>query len=76
VSDVLTLLERAPDVEAPELVAVDATDRLLLDTAADLIAAAAPGEVAVVDDGYGALAGRGRAARRPGRPRRAGPPGR
>jgi 16S rRNA (guanine1207-N2)-methyltransferase len=55
VSDVLTLLERAPDVEAPELVAVDATDRLLLDTAADLIAAAAPGEVAVVDDGYGAL---------------------
>ena len=48
-------LRRAPDIESPELVAVDATDRLLLDTAADLIAAAGPGEVAVVDDGYGAL---------------------
>jgi 16S rRNA (guanine1207-N2)-methyltransferase len=48
-------LRREPDVEAPELVAVDATDRLLLDTAADLIAASAPGEVAVVDDAYGAL---------------------
>ena len=31
------------------------TDRLLLDTAAELIAACGPGEVAVVDDGYGAL---------------------
>src|SRR5215212_7956894 len=48
-------LRRAPDIESPELVAVDATDRLLLDTAADLIAAAGPGEVEVVDDGYGAL---------------------
>ncbi|MCW2531365.1 MAG: rlmG [Blastococcus sp.] len=48
-------LRRAPDVEAPELVAVDATDRLLLDTAAELIAACGPGEVVVVDDGYGAL---------------------
>ena len=27
-------LRRAPDVEAPDLVAVDATDRLLLDEAA------------------------------------------
>jgi 16S rRNA (guanine1207-N2)-methyltransferase len=48
-------LRRAPDVEAPELVAVDATDRLLLDLAGDLIARCGPGEVAVVDDGYGAL---------------------
>jgi 16S rRNA (guanine1207-N2)-methyltransferase len=48
-------LRRAPDVEAPELVAVDATDRLLLDEAAELIAACGPGEVAVVDDAYGAL---------------------
>ena len=48
-------LRRAPDIESPELVAVDATDRLLLDTAADLIAACGPGEVAVVDDPYGAL---------------------
>ena len=52
---VLGLLRRDPDVEAPELVAVDATDRLLLDLAGDLIAACGPGEVAVVDDNYGAL---------------------
>jgi 16S rRNA (guanine1207-N2)-methyltransferase len=50
-----SLLRREPDVEAPELVAVDATDRLLLDTAAELITGCAPGEVAVVDDSYGAL---------------------
>ncbi|HVD28697.1 MAG TPA: SAM-dependent methyltransferase, partial [Mycobacteriales bacterium] len=54
-SEVLSLLRRAPDVEAPELVAVDATDRLLLDLAGELIARCGPGEVAVVDDGYGAL---------------------
>ncbi|RBY76434.1 SAM-dependent methyltransferase [Geodermatophilus sp. TF02-6] len=54
-SGVLALLRREPDVEAPDLVAVDATDRLLLDEAAPLLAAAGPGEVAVVDDSYGAL---------------------
>jgi 16S rRNA (guanine1207-N2)-methyltransferase len=54
-ADLFSSLRRAPDVEAPELVAVDATDRLLLDTAAELIAGCAPGEVAVVDDAYGAL---------------------
>jgi 16S rRNA (guanine1207-N2)-methyltransferase len=48
-------LRRDPDVEAPDLVAVDATDRLLLDTAADALAGCRPGEVAVVDDSYGAL---------------------
>jgi 16S rRNA (guanine1207-N2)-methyltransferase len=48
-------LRRAPDVEAPELVAVDATDRLLLDEAAASLALCGPGEVAVVDDAYGAL---------------------
>ena len=48
-------LRREPDVEAPDLVAVDATDRLLLDEAAELLAATGPGEVAVVDDSYGAL---------------------
>jgi 16S rRNA (guanine1207-N2)-methyltransferase len=53
--DFFAQLRREPDVEAPELVAVDATDRLLLDTAAELIADAGPGEVAVVDDAYGAL---------------------
>ena len=48
-------LRRHPDVEAPDLVAVDATDRLLLDTAAELLATCGPGEVVVVDDNYGAL---------------------
>jgi 16S rRNA (guanine1207-N2)-methyltransferase len=48
-------LRREPDVEAPDLVAVDATDRLLLDEAAPRLAAAGPGEVVVVDDAYGAL---------------------
>src|SRR3954465_12729868 len=54
-AEIFAQLRRAPDVEAPELVAVDATDRLLLDLAADLITRCGPGEVAVVDDGYGAL---------------------
>lgn len=48
-------LRRFPDVEAPNLHAVDATDRLLLDTAADVLAGAGPGEVAVLGDRYGAL---------------------
>jgi 16S rRNA (guanine1207-N2)-methyltransferase len=48
-------LRREPDVEAPDLVAVDATDRLLLDEAAATLALCGPGEVAVVDDAYGAL---------------------
>jgi 16S rRNA (guanine1207-N2)-methyltransferase len=55
VNEVLSLLRRAPDVESPELVAVDATDRLLLDEAAAALALCGPGEVAVVDDNYGAL---------------------
>ena len=49
---------RFPDVEAPNLQAWDATDKLLLDTAADLLAAGAlhPGSrIAVVGDRYGAL---------------------
>jgi 16S rRNA (guanine1207-N2)-methyltransferase len=53
--DFFDQLRRAPDVEAPDLVAVDATDRLLLDEAADLLVTCRPGEVAVVDDNYGAL---------------------
>ena len=48
-------LRREPDVEAPDLVAVDATDRLLLDEAAPLLATAGPGDVVVVDDSHGAL---------------------
>jgi 16S rRNA (guanine1207-N2)-methyltransferase len=53
--ELFALLRREPDVEAPELVAVDATDRLLLDEAAELLEGCGPGEVAVVDDSYGAL---------------------
>src|SRR5688500_6880055 len=53
--EVFGRLRRAPDVEAPDLVAVDATDRLLLDEAAAALATAGPGEVVVVDDSYGAL---------------------
>jgi len=48
-------LSRHPDVEAPELYAADAADRLLLDEAADALAATAPGTVVVIGDGYGAL---------------------
>ena len=53
--DLLSQLRRDPDVESPELVAVDATDRLLLDEAAELVRGCGPGEVVVVDDSYGAL---------------------
>jgi 16S rRNA (guanine1207-N2)-methyltransferase len=52
---VLAQLRREPDVEAPDLVAVDATDRLLLDTADDLPGALSDHRVVVVDDAYGAL---------------------
>lgn len=48
-------LRRAPDVEAPDLVAVDATDRLLLDEAAPLLARSGGGPVVVIGDRYGAL---------------------
>ncbi|CCH85583.1 23S rRNA m(2)G-1835 methyltransferase [Modestobacter italicus] len=47
-------LSREPDVDAPDLVAVDATDRLLLDEAATDLAAH-PGAVVVLDDDHGAL---------------------
>ncbi|MGO3886552.1 MAG: hypothetical protein ACTJHU_09670, partial [Mycetocola sp.] len=52
-------LSRFPDVEAPNLQAWDATDRYLLDQAADRIAADArlrePGAVTVIGDRHGAL---------------------
>ncbi|MBN9188105.1 methyltransferase [Microbacterium sp.] len=48
-------LSRWPDVEAENLYAADAADRLLLDEAADALGAAAPGGLAVIGDGYGAL---------------------
>jgi len=47
-------LRRWPDVEAPELQAVDATDRLLLDTAEEALVAH-PAHVTVIGDRYGAL---------------------
>lgn len=49
---VLQSLRRRPDVEAPNLHAVDATDRLLLDTAVEL---GTTGPIAVIGDRYGAL---------------------
>jgi len=49
-------LRRWPDVEAPNLFAVDASDRLILDEASAAVAAALPGTVVVINDHYGALA--------------------
>ncbi|WP_127572120.1 class I SAM-dependent methyltransferase [Georgenia faecalis] len=51
----LDRLRRYPDIEAHDLVAVDATDRLVLDEAAAALADAGPGEVVVIGDRYGAL---------------------
>ena len=48
-------LRRWPDVEASNLFAVDASDRLILDEAAAGLAAAGTGEVVVLEDHYGAL---------------------
>ncbi|HQG70208.1 MAG TPA: hypothetical protein PK237_07205, partial [Rhodoglobus sp.] len=50
---VLSGLRRWPDVEAPNLHAVDASDRLILDEAAAAIAESGPGEVVVIGDAYG-----------------------
>jgi len=52
---VLAGLRRFPDVEAPNLHAVDATDRLLLDTAAPTLGELPPGTLVVLGDRYGAL---------------------
>lgn len=48
-------LRRWPDVEAPDLVAADAADRLILDESAAARRRAAAGEIVVIGDGYGAL---------------------
>lgn len=48
-------IRRYPDVEAPNLVAVDGADRLILDIAGSALAVAGEGRVAVIDDAYGAL---------------------
>jgi 16S rRNA (guanine1207-N2)-methyltransferase len=49
------LLRRLPDAERDNLVAVDATDRLVLAEACAAIQAAGPGRVVVVGDRYGAM---------------------
>jgi len=49
-------MRRWPDIEADNLFAYDASDKLVLETAAAEIEAAAPGEVVVIGDNYGALA--------------------
>jgi 16S rRNA (guanine1207-N2)-methyltransferase len=48
-------LRRYPDVEAANLFAADATDRLLLDEAEARLRDASPGSVVLVNDHYGAL---------------------
>ena len=53
--DLLTALRCDPEIPAPDLVAVDAADRLVLDEAAPLLEDAAPGTVVVVGDRYGAV---------------------
>ena len=53
-AELFAQLRREPDVDAPDLVAVDAADRLLLDEAAGSIAAR-PDGVVVLDDAHGAL---------------------
>ncbi|HEY8620207.1 MAG TPA: methyltransferase [Dermatophilaceae bacterium] len=51
----LQVLRRFPDLEADNLVAVDATDRLILAESGAAIEATGPGRVAVVGDRYGAM---------------------
>ncbi|MEZ0447380.1 class I SAM-dependent methyltransferase [Cellulomonas sp. ICMP 17802] len=53
-TDVLADLRRYPDLEAPNLHAVDASDRLILDEAAPALAREAAG-VVVIGDHHGAL---------------------
>jgi 16S rRNA (guanine1207-N2)-methyltransferase len=54
-AQLFTELRRYPDVEADNLFAVDAADRLILDTAAEALTNADPGTVVVLNDNYGAL---------------------
>ncbi|WP_405160919.1 methyltransferase [Nocardia sp. NBC_01499] len=55
IEDVLSRLRRYPDVEALNLYAVDAADRLILDVADDALANIDSGKVAILGDAYGAL---------------------
>ena len=49
------VLRRFPDIEGDNLVAVDATDRLVLAEAGAAVEAASAGQVVVVGDRYGAM---------------------
>jgi 16S rRNA (guanine1207-N2)-methyltransferase len=51
----LDALRRYPDAEADNLFAVDASDRLILDQAAEAVASAASGDVVVIGDSYGGI---------------------
>ncbi|MCA1004355.1 methyltransferase [Rhodococcus hoagii] len=53
--NLFSLMRRFPDVEAPNLFAVDAADRLILDEAAEALTSAPAGSVSVIGDHYGAL---------------------
>ncbi|PXX68693.1 16S rRNA m(2)G 1207 methyltransferase /23S rRNA m(2)G-1835 methyltransferase [Nocardia tenerifensis] len=55
IEDVLSRLRRYPDVEALNLYAVDAADRLILDVADEALATVDSGKVAILGDAYGAL---------------------
>ena len=48
-------LRRRPDIEAPDLLASDAADRLILDESSEARRVAAAGEIVVIGDDYGAL---------------------
>lgn len=54
-AELFARLSREPDFDAPELLASDATDELLLATAADAIRGLGDGQLAVVGDRHGAL---------------------
>ncbi|KTS04927.1 class I SAM-dependent methyltransferase [Microbacterium testaceum] len=51
----LDALRRWPDLEAPDLLAADAADRLILDESAEARTDLADGELVVIGDAYGAL---------------------
>ncbi|MGF7121276.1 class I SAM-dependent methyltransferase [Rhodococcus sp. BE178] len=53
--NLFTLMRRFPDVEAPNLFAVDAADRLILDEAADALGSVPGDSIVVIGDHYGAL---------------------
>ncbi|MFD6158743.1 class I SAM-dependent methyltransferase [Nocardia sp. NPDC060256] len=55
IEDVLSRLRRYPDVEALNLYAVDAADRLILDVADEALASSDSGKIAILGDAYGAL---------------------